>query len=165
MEMVHYVNFFPDQCLFHCMTNWNELGSKYMLGLQFATSMNNSKCSSSNLFQNVIVIIHTVLCLDLHRLRNIFGINVKYKLVIISNFTLLSSDLLACVRINFVLSPGSLLLENSLSLAKTTLITSIRATIHILSEHSEPVLIAGNQAGHRHQSKASMANTAPASHR
>ena len=100
MEMVHNVNFFPYQCLLHGMANWNELGSKHMLSLQFSTSMNHSEGSSANFFQNVVVVIDTVLSLDLNRLRNIFGIYIKDKLVIISDFTLLSSDLFACVRIN-----------------------------------------------------------------
>jgi len=165
MEMIHNVNFFPDQCFFHGMTNGDELGSKYMLSLQFSTPMDYAKGSSTNLLEYVIVVIHTVLCLDFHWLRNIFGIDIKDKLVIISNFTFLSSDFLASVRVNFVLSSSSLLLENSLCLAKSTLIAGIWATIHVLSKHSESVFIARNQASYRHQSEASMPNTAPTGHR
>ena len=100
VEVVHYINFFSDQCLFHGMTNWNELGSKYMLSLKFTTSVNNSKGTSSNLFKYVIMVIDTVLGLDLNWLRNVFSINIKDKLVIVSDFTLLSSDLLASLGIN-----------------------------------------------------------------
>ena len=100
MKVVHNVNFLPYQCLFHGMTNWNELGSEYMLGLQFATSMDNSKGPGTDLFQDVVMIIDTVFGLDLNRLRDILSINIKDKLVIVSDFTLLSSNLLACIRIN-----------------------------------------------------------------
>ena len=101
MEMIHNVNFFPDQCFFHGMTNGNELGSKYMLSLQFSTPMDNTKGSSANLLEYVVVVIYTVLCLNFHWLRNIFGIDIKDKLVIISDFTFLSSDLLSCVWVNW----------------------------------------------------------------
>ena len=63
--------------------------------------MDNSKGTSSNLLQDVIVIIDTLLSLDVHRLRNILGIDVENELVIVLDLALLASDLLASVRINW----------------------------------------------------------------
>ena len=100
MEMVHDVNLLPDQGLLHGVTNGDELGSKDMLGLEFSASVNNSKGSSSDLLQHLIVIIDTVLSLDLHRLRNVLGVDIKNKLIIVTNFTLLTTDLLSSFRIN-----------------------------------------------------------------
>ena len=100
MQMIHDVNLFPDEGLLHGMANGDELGSKDMLGLQFSTSVHNSKCSSSNFFKDFIMIINTVLTLDLNGLRYVLSINIKDKLVIVSDFTLLASDLLASLRIN-----------------------------------------------------------------
>lgn len=98
--MIHDVNLLPDEGLLHSMANGDELSSKDMLGLQFSTSVHNSKCSSSNFFKDFIMIINTVLTLDLNGLRYVLSINIKDKLVIVSDFTLLASDLLASLRIN-----------------------------------------------------------------
>ena len=122
MQMVHDVNLLADKCLLHGMANWNELSRIDMAGLELAASVNNSKGTSSNLLEDVIVIIHTVLGLDLHGLRNVLCIDVKDKLIIILNLTLLASDLLSCVRINLVVGSVVLLLENSLGLAASRLI-------------------------------------------
>ena len=100
MEMIHNVNFFPDQCFFHGMTNGDELGSKHMLCLQLTASVDNTKCSSSDLLQDLIVVIHAVLGLDLHRLGYVLCIDVEHKLVVIPDFTFLSANLLASFRVN-----------------------------------------------------------------
>ena len=63
--------------------------------------MDNSKGTSSNLLQDVIMVIDALLGLDVHRLRNILGIDVENELVIVLDLALLASDLLASVRINW----------------------------------------------------------------
>ena len=39
MEVVHDVNLLADKSLLHCMTNWDELSSIDMLGLELTTTM------------------------------------------------------------------------------------------------------------------------------
>ena len=50
VEMVHDVDLFSDQSLLHRVPDRNKLGSKYMLSLQFATSVYDSEGSSADLF-------------------------------------------------------------------------------------------------------------------
>ena len=100
MEVVHDVDLFPDQSLLHGVSNWNELSSEYMLSLQFSTSVDNSECSSSDLFQDLVVVVDAVLGLDLHRLGDVLGVDVEHELVVVSDLALLATDLLAGVRIN-----------------------------------------------------------------
>ena len=100
MEMVHDVDLFPDQSLLHGVSNWNELSSEDMLCFQFSTSVDNSESSGSDLFQDLVVIVHAVLGLDLHRLGDVLGVDVEDELVIVSDLALLATDLLASVRIN-----------------------------------------------------------------
>ena len=100
MEMVHDVDLFPDQSLLHGVSNWDELGSEDMLSLQFSTSVDHTECSGSDLFQDLVVIVHAVLGLDLHRLGDVLGVDVEHELVVVSDLALLATDLLAGVRIN-----------------------------------------------------------------
>ena len=100
VEMVHDVDLFPDQGLLHGVSNWNELSSEYMLSLQFSTSVDNSECSSSDLFQDLVVIVHAVLGLDLHWLGDVLGVDVEHELVVVPDLTLLTTDFLASFRIN-----------------------------------------------------------------
>jgi hypothetical protein len=44
-------------------------------------SVDNPEGSGSNLFQDVVMIIDTLLGLDVHRLRNILGVDVENKLI------------------------------------------------------------------------------------
>ena len=46
------------------------------------------------------MIVDAVLGLDLHRLGNVLGVDVKHELVVVSDLALLTSDLLASLRIN-----------------------------------------------------------------
>ena len=101
MEMVHDVNLFPDQGLLHGVSNWNELGSKDMLCFQFSTSVDNSESSGSDFFQDLVVIVHAVLGLDLHRLGDVLGVDVEDELIVVSDLALLATDLLASIRINW----------------------------------------------------------------
>ena len=57
-------------------------------------AMYNSKGSSSNLLQDVIVIIDTLLSLDVHGLRHVLGVDVEHELVVVLDLALLASDLL-----------------------------------------------------------------------
>ena len=100
MQMVHDVNFLPDQGLLHGMSNGDELGSKHMLSLQLSASVHNSKGTSSDFFQDLIVIIDTVLTLDLNWLRNVLGIDIEYELIVIFDFAFLTANLLTSIRIN-----------------------------------------------------------------
>ena len=61
----------------------------------------HAKGSSANLFENVIVIVHAVLCLDLNGLRDVLGVDVKHELVVVPDLALLTTDFLASFRINW----------------------------------------------------------------
>ena len=100
VEMVHDVDLLADQGLLHSVSNGNELGSKDVLSLQFPTSVDHSEGSGSDLLQDLIVIVDTVLSLDLHRLRDVLGVDVKHELVVVPDLTLLTTDFLASFRIN-----------------------------------------------------------------
>ena len=60
----------------------------------------HAKGSSANLLENVIVIVHAVLCLDLNGLRDVLGVDVKHELVVVPDLALLTTDFLASFRIN-----------------------------------------------------------------
>jgi hypothetical protein len=73
-----------------------------MLSLQLSAPVDHAKGSCANLLENVIVIVHAVLCLDLDGLRDVLGVDVKHKLVVVPDLTLLTTDFLASFRINFI---------------------------------------------------------------
>ena len=100
MEMVHNVNLLPDQGLLHGVTNGDELGGKYVLGLELTASVDHTECSSADLLQDLVVIVDTVLGLDLHGLGDVLGVDVKHELVVVPDLTLLTTDFLASFRIN-----------------------------------------------------------------
>ena len=100
MKMVHNINFFPNQGLLHGMRNGDKFGSKNVPSFDFPTSVNNSKSSSANLFQNIIVVIYTLLCLYVHRLRNVFRIYIKHKLIIILHLAFLAANFLSGIWID-----------------------------------------------------------------
>ena len=100
VEMVHDVDLFSDQSLLHGVSNWNELSSEDMLSLQFSTSVDNTECSGADLFQDLVVIVDTVLGLDLHRLGDVLSVDVEHELVVVAHLALLATDLLAGVRVN-----------------------------------------------------------------
>ena len=100
MEMVHNVNLLPDQGLLHGVTNGDELGGKYVLGLELTASVDHTECSSADLLQDLVVIIHAVLGLDLHGLGDVLGVDVEHKLVVVPDLALLATDFLASFRIN-----------------------------------------------------------------
>ena len=60
----------------------------------------HAKGSSANLLKDVVVIVHAVLSLDLDWLRNVLGVDVEHKLVIVPDLALLTTDFLASFRIN-----------------------------------------------------------------
>ena len=98
--MVHYINLFPDQSFFHGMRNRNKLGSKHVSGFDLSASVDDSKSSGSNFFQDVVIIVYTLLCFDIHRLRNVFCVNIEDKLIIIFDFAFLTSNFLSSVRVD-----------------------------------------------------------------
>ena len=100
VEMVHDVDLFPDQSLLHGVSDGDELGSKDMLSFQFSASVDDSEGSGSNLLQDLVVIVDAVLGLDLHRLRDVLGVDIKHELVVVSDLALLTTDLLTSLRIN-----------------------------------------------------------------
>ena len=101
MKMVHNINFFPNQGLLHGMRNRDKFCSKNVPSFNFPTSVDNSKSSSANLFQNIIVVIYTLLCLYVHRLRNVFRIYIKHKLIIILDLAFLATNFLSGIRIDW----------------------------------------------------------------
>ena len=66
----------------------------------FLCFTHHAKRSRADLLQDVVVVVHTVLGLDLHGLRDVLGVDVEDKLVVVSDLTLLAADLLASFRIN-----------------------------------------------------------------
>merc|ERR1719158_1155775 len=164
VEMVHDVNLLSDQSLLHGVTDGNKLGSVDMLSFQLTASMNHAKRSSTNLLEDVVVVINTVLGLDFHRLWDVLGVDVEDKLVIVPDLALLTTDLLSSLGINFISCPGCFLLEGWFGLAHTALITGVRPTIHVLSKHSESIFISRNESCDWHQSEPGVANTTPTCH-
>ena len=60
----------------------------------------HAKGSSANLLKDVVVIVNAVLSLDLDGLRDVLGVYVEHKLVIVPDLALLTTDFLASFRIN-----------------------------------------------------------------
>ena len=60
----------------------------------------HAKGSSANFLKNVVVIVYAVLCFDLDRLRDVLGVDVEHKLVVVPDLALLATDFLASFRIN-----------------------------------------------------------------
>ena len=71
-----------------------------MTGLDLATSVDDAKGSSSDLLKDVVVVVHRILSLDVHRLRDVLGVDVEDKLVVVLHLDLLTANLFAGVRID-----------------------------------------------------------------
>ena len=101
MQVIHDINFFTNQSFLHCMWNGDEFGSKNISCFNLAASVNHSKSSCSNFFQDIIIVVHALLGFDINRLRNVLSINIEDELVVVFDLAFLTSDLFTSVRINW----------------------------------------------------------------
>ena len=100
VEMVHDVNLLLDQRLLHGVADRDELGGEDVLGLQLATPVHHAECPGANLLEDLVVVVHAGLGVDLHRLGDVLGVDVEHELVVVPDLALLATDFLASFRIN-----------------------------------------------------------------
>jgi len=110
VKLIHDINLLSYQLFLHSMRNRNEFCSKDISSLSFTTSVNNTKCSSTYFFKDIIQIIYA--CgLDIHWLRNILGVDIKHILIIIIHLSICLTTNLLSSSIHFIL----FLLDNLLA--------------------------------------------------
>ena len=126
--------------------------------------MHNSKGPGPDLLEDVVVIVDRVLGLDVHRLRDVLGVDVEHELVVVLDLALLTPDLLPGSRVNLVLGLGLLLLHDALGLDGGALVRGVAASVDVLGEHPEPVLVAWGQIGHGEQVEPGVSGPGPGRH-
>ena len=90
----------PDECLLHGMRDWNELGGKDVPSLDLSATVDDAEGAGADLLEDVVVVVHALLGLDVHRLRDVLGVNVEHKLVVVLDLAFLTADLLSSLGID-----------------------------------------------------------------
>ena len=83
------------------MCDGNELGGEHVARLDLAAAVDDAERARADLLEDVVVVVDAVLRLDVHRLRDVLGVDVEHELVVVLDLALLTPDLLAGVRINW----------------------------------------------------------------
>jgi len=76
MELIHYVDFVPDQIFFDVVRDRYELGGENVSGLTFPATVHHTERSGTDFLQDIVVIVYG-LRFDVHRLRHVFRVNVE----------------------------------------------------------------------------------------
>ena len=101
VEMVHDVNLLLDQRLLHGVADGDELGGEDVLCLELPAPVHHAERPGADLLEDLVVVVHAGLGVDLHGLGDVLGVDVEHELVVVLDLALLSPDLLAGVRINW----------------------------------------------------------------
>jgi hypothetical protein len=83
MQVVHDVDLLPDERLLHGVRDRDELCRVNVPGLDLSAPVDDAERARADLLQDVVAVVHALLSLDVHRLRNILGVNVEHELKII----------------------------------------------------------------------------------
>ena len=86
--------------LLHGVSDGNELGGEHVARLDLAAAVDDAERARADLLEDVVVVVDAVLRLDVHRLRDVLGVDVEHELVIVLDLALLPPDLLAGVGID-----------------------------------------------------------------
>ena len=71
-----------------------------MARLDLAAAVDDAERARADLLEDVVVVVDAVLRLDVHRLRDVLGVDVEHELVVVLDLALLPPDLLAGVGID-----------------------------------------------------------------
>ena len=81
--------------LFHGVCDGDELGGEDVAGLDLPAAVDDAEGAGADLLEDVVVVVDGVLRLDVHRLRDVLGVDVEDELVVVLHLALLTPDLLA----------------------------------------------------------------------
>ena len=81
--------------LFHSVCDGDELGCEDVAGLDLPAAVDDAEGAGADLLEDVVVVVDGVLRLDVHRLRDVLGVDVEDELVVVLHLALLAADLLA----------------------------------------------------------------------
>ena len=82
------------------MCDGDELGGEHVARLDLAAAVDDAERARADLLEDVVVVVDAVLRLDVHRLRDVLGVDVEHELVVVLDLALLPPDLLAGVGID-----------------------------------------------------------------
>ena len=82
------------------MRDWNELGGKDVPSLDLSATVDDAEGAGADLLEDVVVVVHALLGLDVHRLRDVLGVDVEDKLVVVLDLAFLTADLLSSLGID-----------------------------------------------------------------
>ena len=82
------------------MCDGDEFGGEHVARLDLAAAVDDAERARADLLEDVVVVVDAVLRLDVHRLRDVLGVDVEHKLVVVPDLALLATDFLASFRIN-----------------------------------------------------------------
>ena len=88
--------------LFHGMCDWDELGREDVAGLDLPAAVDDAEGAGADLLEDVVVVVDAVGRLDVHRLRDVLGVDVEHELVVVLDLALLAADLLAGVGVDWI---------------------------------------------------------------
>ncbi len=100
VQVIHDVDLLADERLLHRVRDRDELGRVDVPGLDLPAAMHNAKGTGADLLEDLVVVIHAVLRLDVHRLGDVLRVDVEHELIVVLDLDLLAADLLARVRID-----------------------------------------------------------------
>ena len=72
VEVVHDVNLLANERLLHGVADGDELGGVDVAGLDLAAAVDHAERARADLLQDVVVVVHAVLGLDVHGLEKLY---------------------------------------------------------------------------------------------
>ena len=87
--------------LFHGVRDGYELGGEDVPRLDLAAAVDDAERACADLLEDVVVVVDAVGRLDVHRLRDVLGVDVEHELVVVLDLALLAADLLAGVGVDW----------------------------------------------------------------
>ena len=84
------------------MRDGDELGGEDVPRLDLAAAVDDAEGACADLLEDVVVVVDAVGRLDVHRLRDVLGVDVEHELVVVLDLALLTPDLLAGVGVDWI---------------------------------------------------------------
>jgi len=164
MELIHDVDLFPNQFLFHHVRHRDEFGGEYIAGGPLAATVHHAEGAGADLLEDVILIIDRRV-LDIDRLWHVLAVHVEHKLIVVARLLVVASTYLFAGRVHLVLLLLELALDHALGGDQRRHFTRIGSAVDVLCGHPEVVLVPRAQTGHRERAEPGVASPDPSAHR
>lgn len=142
VQLIHDIDLFPDQLLFHHVRHGDEFGGEYVAGGPLAASVHHAERAGADLLEDVVFVIDRRV-FNLNRLWHVLAVDVEHKLIVVARLFVVASAYLFAARVHLVLFLLELTLDHALRGDQWRHLAWIGPAINVLRAHPEIVLMSG----------------------